>query len=677
MVSGESVEPTKGTVNIGVPQEASGLLHLPWSTPAGDQQGERGAAVAGSITEGEWLLAQPDLPYLMQVLPAQRIVSLIDELGLEDSAEIVEWVRGEQLIRVMDLELWSAAQNGLGVLDVSVQRFVQWIRVWNEIAPEFAAERFLELEEETIVVLCRQLFDIVPVGLENGQQDDDRFFRSDDGKFHLRVKDADPDTEDLLMGFVRSLFGVDLHLASRVFAYAAMLVEAESREDAERWRRGRLADAGFVSSAEAVVLTRPARQGLSRWTPEALSGAARAEAQVQFSEAGDDLGLTSELRDRVLAVFRTLPEGQRAQQIMGLVSAQTLQAHFGDGEPQPQILLGDDEVVLAAADRAVYLAQHKILALSQSSLSLSSARQDVQLPFDGVMRALYDTDQQAYQHYQGRMARMGNAVASLLPRPASREYQRRALEIVRNLVNLGLEAGQHLSENIGINECVRRWLLQGADGDRGDGSEDEHYGAVFRKYGLETLFQVGLDLLAVVTRLAANTLDERLADRRRGEVTFDCTSGGDLHRHTEQQGTLQALARAGHFSELRSRLSLLEVDLSGEESLVAHAFLSRFAMLPAGLEAAEPRQDLRASFGKQAGASSSFSLVLHPDQRSVSPIGTLADWLKACLAARVYLQPCSVQEAAVVLWAQLGGAVVDGRVVEDTTHGTVDGEMNA
>lgn len=658
MVSGNSIEPADVSVNARLFQnDRSGLLSLPWRAPAAHLRGGPQVNGAGSQTELNWLLAQPDLPYVLQLMPAQQVVAILDELGLEDAAEIVEWVRGEQLIRVFDLELWSPAQNAEGALEISTQRFVQWIKVWNEISPEFAAERLLELEEESIVILCRRLFDIVPVGLENGQQDDDRFFRSDDGKFYLRVRDTDPETEEVLMGFMRSLFGVDMAMAGRVFAYAAMLVEAESHEDAERWRQGRLADAGFVTGAEALALTTPSRSGLSRWTSQALDQAAQAEAAVVVARGADDLAQSSEWLDRILAVFRTLPEQERAEHIRGLVSGQTLLAHFGDREPSAQVVLADEAVVVEAADRALRLALQKLSVLNRSKVLASGRQSSESLAIDAVMLALCEQDADAFHHYQGRLARMGNAIASLMGRPTGSEAQWRSLEILKHVINLGLEACALLPDGqTGLCVALRTWLLgEGASPVPGH----EFHQLVFQKYGPETLFQIGLDLQAVATRLASSALDDRIARASPGA-----------------HPTLLALARSGRFADLRRAVTSLETELSGDESLLAHAFLGRFAMMPEGLHVVGSlrHRDLRAWYGKDANEGMRPGVALDAARRTVRPAGTLSDWLTSCLAAVTLLRKSTITEAVAMLWTQLDGNPQD---FETSVFRACEGEDHA
>lgn len=655
-MSSKAIEPAGDSVNAHAFQEDhSGLLNLPWRAPSARLQGRPGEGGPESHPELDWLLAQPDLPFVLQLMPAQRIVSLLDEVGLEDAAEIVEWVRGEQLIRVFDLELWSTGVNAEGVLQISTQRFVEWIKVWNEIAPEFAAERFLELEEESIVVLCRRLFDIVPLGLENGQQDDGRFFRTDDGKFYLRVRDVDPDVEDVLMGFVRSLFGVDMAMAGRVFAYAAMLVEAESHEEAERWRRGRLSDAGFVTGAEAAALTTPSRSGLQRWTSQALDQAAKAEAHVFVSCRADDSGQGSEWLDRILAVFRTLPEQERAEQVKGLVSRQSLLSHFGAAEPSAQVVLADEDVVLEAADHALQLALQKLSAFNRSKTLASGRQNSGSFAVDAVMIGLCQRDADVFDHYQGRMARMGNAVASLMGRPTVYDAQWRSLEMVRHIINLGLEACCLLAGGAGLCAALRSWLLgQSAQAACG---EDTH-SLVFQKYGPEALFQIGLDLQAVVTRLASKELDDRMADP------------------SSTAPTLVELARAGRFADVRAAVLSREARLSGDESLLAYAFLGRFAMMPEGLQVVgrERHRDLRAWYREEATEGLRPGVAVDAARRSVRPIGTLEDWLTACLAAVIFLRPTTTMEAARMLWTQLDGNPSDLRM---NVFCESEGEQNA
>ena len=102
-------------------------------------------SLAPALLDIDWLIAQPLLPFLAQTAPAHLLYRSIMAHGMEDSVEVLEWIRGEQLQKILDFDIWENSYE-FQVPDISANKFLSWLRVWLEIEPEFAAKRFFELE---------------------------------------------------------------------------------------------------------------------------------------------------------------------------------------------------------------------------------------------------------------------------------------------------------------------------------------------------------------------------------------------------------------------------------------------------------------------------------------------------------------------------------------------------
>jgi len=239
--------------------DALGLKSQPWKISDANE------SVVLPHLDIDWLISQPLLPYLVQALPTQLLQRSLQAHGLEDSLEVIETIRGEALVRLMDYELWAVPGAGDKFLspdeDLSAERFIQWVKLWNEISPDFAAERLLELDEEVIIGSLTAACEIIPVGLNRMQEElSDDYWMTPDNKFGLKIKTTNEADFEIVHGLVHSLYRKDVRLAQKVLSYSAMLIRDESLEEARRWRQGRLEDQGYVPSDEARSLLLPRTQ---------------------------------------------------------------------------------------------------------------------------------------------------------------------------------------------------------------------------------------------------------------------------------------------------------------------------------------------------------------------------------------------------------------------------------
>lgn len=102
-------------------------------------------------------------------LPAATVVRLIDEVGLEDSQEIVAAMDAQQLREAMSVALWSSDTTGRDET-LDVDRFVRWMSLWLEEGNVVFVRRVIDLGEDFIVACFRQLLvsvDRTVVGVES------------------------------------------------------------------------------------------------------------------------------------------------------------------------------------------------------------------------------------------------------------------------------------------------------------------------------------------------------------------------------------------------------------------------------------------------------------------------------------------------------------------------------
>ncbi|MEP7341905.1 MAG: DUF6178 family protein [Acidobacteriota bacterium] len=126
-------------------------LHTPHPDDA-DQPGD--LPVRRNAPDGGDLLARIlDTPNLAQAVPQLRpelLHRVIQRCGLEDCGEIVALATPEQLARVFDLDLWSAAQPGRDE-QFDAERFGVWIEVLLETGAATAAQKLAGMDAELVI----------------------------------------------------------------------------------------------------------------------------------------------------------------------------------------------------------------------------------------------------------------------------------------------------------------------------------------------------------------------------------------------------------------------------------------------------------------------------------------------------------------------------------------------
>ena len=114
----------------------------------------------GSADDGAGLLRRlsgnPAFPAFIRQLPARAIVRLIDEVGLEDSHEILAAMESHQFRETMSLSLWTNAGVGRDET-LDIDQLIRWIELWLQEGDATACRRITELGEDFIVACFRQL----------------------------------------------------------------------------------------------------------------------------------------------------------------------------------------------------------------------------------------------------------------------------------------------------------------------------------------------------------------------------------------------------------------------------------------------------------------------------------------------------------------------------------------
>ncbi|NBW83424.1 hypothetical protein EBR21_16875, partial [bacterium] len=411
------------TVGNRMERELNAIESLGFKTQAWKADNDAAQAVSMATLEINWLIAQRELPYLVQSLPTHLLYRSIMNHGVEDSLEVIEWVRGDALVRVLDYDLWMtphSKEQSFGFGDYpSAERFIQWIKWWNEISPEFAAQRIVELDEGLIVGCMTAACEIIPVGLNRNQEElSDEYWITPDNRFGLKMKTSDDSDFDVFHQFVHSLYKQDVRLAQSVLAHSAMLVREESIEEARRWRDGRLEEQGFLSPDEARDLLKPkSNKQLVDMIRVAVSTEPKRYSTATSGESNDLATVPSELHERIFEYVQKIDSDELAQEIEQQLGTSELVRLVGTSAPHPEILLQDEDVMDLFVDKLAKRTHQILLNLEAQKVRALKQRlqqSDSSLLIDQTIAWLSENNLERAMDYKARIARCINTLATAM-----------------------------------------------------------------------------------------------------------------------------------------------------------------------------------------------------------------------------------------------------------------------
>ncbi|NBO37195.1 hypothetical protein EBU99_01285 [bacterium] len=442
-------------------REIDSLDAVGFKTQAWKTHGESNS-IALAPLDVNWLITQPKLPYLVQLVPPYLLYRSLQQHGLEDSLEVIDYIRGEALVRLLDYDLWVNSDGDAGVLspseDLSADRFLQWIRLWNEISPDFAAERVLELDEEVITGCLSALCEIVPVGLNRQQEElTDDYWMTPDNKFGIKLKTSGTTDFEIFHQFVHSLYSKNIRLAQSLLAHSAMLIREETVEEARRWRLGRLEDQGFMPVDEArEMLTPKSHKQISELVQRAMTREMEKVTPTttgEFSHPTHTTFVDEDACDQIREHIRTLDGEDLRTEIESVLGGAEILRLVGNATPQTEILIQDEDVIDAFVQKVVGETNQLLLSLEFHKAREVNARKaaDSDLLIDRVMHQLLSDFPQLALEWKTRLARTTNGVAAAFGATTESSDLERVLSAVRGCLNVALEKLVKNPESAGIS----------------------------------------------------------------------------------------------------------------------------------------------------------------------------------------------------------------------------------
>ncbi len=236
----------------------------------------------------ERLLDAPHAVDAVRALPARVLGEMVTTLGLEDAGHLVALASVEQLVSILDADVWRARQPGQAeVFDAA--RFGTWLEVLVEMGANAAAQRLLELDEDFVAHAFQALVlvvDMDALALEmstrHNNDDDEQLDKALDGMAalevdHYRLMSRTGEAFDALCNVVTSMDERDhsalMRLLERCAAATQRDVEADGlhqvltaaqqlQSDAEAAREDRREREGYVDPRSAAAFLALARSAV-------------------------------------------------------------------------------------------------------------------------------------------------------------------------------------------------------------------------------------------------------------------------------------------------------------------------------------------------------------------------------------------------------------------------------
>jgi hypothetical protein len=181
---------------------------------------------------------------VVRALPREEVFLTIKSLDEEDALTLVALTSPSQLRFILDIELW-------GKDDIDEAKVLVWLRRMLAAGESKIVEFVTTADMELLAIVLRRLVYLIPNEEEVVIPEGLPSIMADE--FFAILSNYPEDTEAIGL-FLRIVRQADRDLFYRMLCGAYGMEEAETREEALRWRTSRLEESGFLDFDEAVEI---------------------------------------------------------------------------------------------------------------------------------------------------------------------------------------------------------------------------------------------------------------------------------------------------------------------------------------------------------------------------------------------------------------------------------------
>lgn len=263
------------------------------------------------------LIARPDAKSLVRHTPPQDLFLLIKQVGLGDATEVLSLASLDQVQRMIDMDVWTKDE-------LRLDDYGEWLKVMTELNFEDLSPLLQELDPEQLILFLK---DHITVYLreddapepETLELESKNIVATSDQTFLLEFM-PDDDWHDFILTFIDRVYAVSLKTAHWLLFSVMTEGPSHLEEQALRLKNGRMEEAGFPDTFEAMALFQPLSGGqlhpATRIVPERPSAGPLREVPLpmeRFRPADGSL-LTQALEQ----LARTSPEDDFSHDLLRL-----------------------------------------------------------------------------------------------------------------------------------------------------------------------------------------------------------------------------------------------------------------------------------------------------------------------------------------------------------------------
>src|SRR5215510_10325803 len=197
------------------------------------------------------LLSETDAAAAVAALSPGEVFELVHQVGFEDAIDLVHLATPEQIRGCLDIDAWDGDRALTDAVKpwlaaIASAGFEKLAAVWGGLDPELRA---LWVQRNAVV------YDL-SIGEEIPDDEERPLYQTPDGFFAIALT-GDDDTQRLTHEILDELYRADADLARHTIMAARSEPGTELEEMSYRWRKGRMADQGFVDFFEALDIFQP------------------------------------------------------------------------------------------------------------------------------------------------------------------------------------------------------------------------------------------------------------------------------------------------------------------------------------------------------------------------------------------------------------------------------------
>jgi hypothetical protein len=197
------------------------------------------------------LLSQDDAAAAVAALTPGEVFELVHQVGFEDAIDLVHLATPEQIRGCLDIDAWDGDHALTEAMKpwlagVASAGFEKLGAVWAGLDPELRA---------LWVARNAQIYDL-SIGEEIPEDEERPLYQTPDSFFAIAL-DGEDDAQRLTHEILDELYRADQDLARHTIMAARSEPATELEEMSYRWRKGRMADQGYVDFFEALDIFQP------------------------------------------------------------------------------------------------------------------------------------------------------------------------------------------------------------------------------------------------------------------------------------------------------------------------------------------------------------------------------------------------------------------------------------